>query len=106
MPPIGRQHTVEQWQLAVVVEVHAHAQVNFGRVGVGIELFVETQNRVARGHFDSGKERHGGSCSEWYWKKTENKGFAGLQTVILPIACVLTDLFYDCTQPCLSCYVL
>jgi hypothetical protein len=47
---------LQQRQLAVVVEVHAHAQVDLGGVGVGVELLVQAQDRVARGHFDGGKE--------------------------------------------------
>jgi hypothetical protein len=53
-------HALQQGQFAVLVEIDAHAQVDFGGVGVGIELFVQTQNRVARGHFDGGKKRHVG----------------------------------------------
>ena len=56
----GGAHAVQQGQLAVVVEIHAHAQVHLGGVGVGVELFIETQDGVTRGHFDGGKERHVG----------------------------------------------
>jgi hypothetical protein len=50
-------HALEQWQLAVFIVINAHAQVDFGRVGVGVELLVEAQDRVAGGHFDGGEER-------------------------------------------------
>ena len=45
-------YAVQQGQFAVVVEIHAHAEVDLGWVGVGVELFVETQDGVTRGHFD------------------------------------------------------
>jgi hypothetical protein len=47
---------LKQGQLAVVVKINAYAQVDFVGVGVGIKLFVQTQNRVAGGHFDSGEK--------------------------------------------------
>jgi len=53
-------YALEQGQLAFVVEVHAHAQVDLVGVGVGSVLLVQTQDRVAGGHFDGGKQRHGG----------------------------------------------
>ena len=51
-------HALQQGQLAGLVEIHAHTQIDFGGVGIGIELFVQTQDRVARGHFDGGEKRH------------------------------------------------
>ncbi|MNT32299.1 hypothetical protein D3C72_1681720 [compost metagenome] len=54
----GGLHALQQRQLAVVVEIHAHAQVHLARVGVSCELFVQTQDRVAGGHFDGRKKRH------------------------------------------------
>ena len=60
---LGRLHAGQQRQLAVLVEVHADAQVDLVGVGVGGKLLVQTQDRVAGGHFDGGKQRHGGqSC--------------------------------------------
>ena len=56
----GSLHAGEQRQLAVVVEIHAHAQIDLDRAGVAGELVVQAQDRVARGHFDGGKEGHGG----------------------------------------------
>ena len=54
----GRLHTFKQGEFAVVVEINAHTQVHFVGVGVGCELFVQTQDRIAGGHFDGGKQRH------------------------------------------------
>ncbi len=50
---------LQQGQLAVVVEIHAHPQVDLVGVGVSSVLLVQTQDRVARCHFDGGEERHG-----------------------------------------------
>ncbi len=50
---------LEQGQLAVVVEIHAHPRLTLLGVGVGSVLLVQTQDRVARCHFDGGEERHG-----------------------------------------------
>lgn len=44
---LGGLHALEQGQLAVVVEVHAHAQIHLAGVGVGSELLVQTQDGVA-----------------------------------------------------------
>ena len=52
----GFLHAFQQRQFAVVVKVDAHAQVDFGRVGVGGKLLVQAQNGVAWGHFHGGKE--------------------------------------------------
>ena len=54
----GGAHTLQQRQLAGVVEIHAHTQIHLVGVGVGAELFVQAKNRVTGGHFDGGKERH------------------------------------------------
>ena len=51
-------YALQQRQLTVIVEVHAHAQVDLVGVGVGSKLLVQTQDRVAGGHFDGGKQRH------------------------------------------------
>ena len=51
-------HAIEQRQFALVVVVDADTEIDFCRVGVGVELFVETQNRVAGGHSNGAKERH------------------------------------------------
>jgi hypothetical protein len=48
-------HAAQHGQLAFVVEVHAHAQVHLGGVGVGVELLVQTQDRVTGGHFNGVK---------------------------------------------------
>ena len=54
----GRLHASQQRQLAVVVVIDADTQVDLGWVCVGSILLVQAQNRVTRGHFDSGEERH------------------------------------------------
>ncbi|MDT4855803.1 hypothetical protein FQZ97_901720 [compost metagenome] len=51
-------HALQQGQLAVVVEIHANAEVDLAGVGVGSELLVQTQDRVAGGHFDGGEQGH------------------------------------------------
>ena len=48
----SRLHAGQQRQLAVVIVINAYAQIDLGGVAVRIELFVQTQNRVAEGHFD------------------------------------------------------
>ena len=52
----GRCHAGQHRQLALVVEVHADAQIDLGRVRVGSELLVEAEDGVARGHFDGSEE--------------------------------------------------
>ena len=54
----GRLHALQQRQFAVVVVIDADAQVDLGWVCVGSILLVQAQDRVTRGHFDSGEERH------------------------------------------------
>ena len=51
-------HAFEQGEFAVVVEINAHTQIHLVGVGIGCKLFVQTQNRVAGGHFDGSKQRH------------------------------------------------
>ncbi len=52
----SRLYAFEQREFAVVVEINTHAEVDFVGVGVGSVLLVQTQNRVAGGHFDSRKQ--------------------------------------------------
>ena len=47
----------EQGKLAGRVEVHADAQIDFGGPCVGVEGFVQSENRVAGRHFYGGKDR-------------------------------------------------
>ncbi len=54
----GGLHALEQRQLAVLIEIHPYPQVHLGGVAVGGELFVQTQDRVAGGHFNGGEEAH------------------------------------------------
>ena len=49
----------EQRNLAVVVVVHADAQIHLGRAGVGLEGFGQAENRVAGRQFNGGKNRRG-----------------------------------------------
>jgi len=56
---LGGGHAGEQRQLAGLVGVDADAEIDLGRVGVGIELLVQAEDGVARGEFDGGKQRHG-----------------------------------------------
>ena len=56
---LGRGHAGQQRQLAVLVGIDADAQVDLGRVGVGVELLVQAEDGVTRGEFDGGKQRHG-----------------------------------------------
>ncbi|MCY1543091.1 hypothetical protein D9M68_788860 [compost metagenome] len=51
-------NALQQWKLAVVVEINAHSQVHLVGIGVGGKLFVQTENWVARCHFDGGEEGH------------------------------------------------
>ncbi|MCY1517210.1 hypothetical protein D9M68_518800 [compost metagenome] len=56
---LGGLHALEQGQLAVVVVIHADAEIDLVGVGVGCKLLVEAEDRVARRHFDRGEHRHG-----------------------------------------------
>ncbi len=56
---LGSGDAGEQRQLAVLVGIDADAQVDLGRVGVGVELLVQAEDGVTRGEFDGGKQRHG-----------------------------------------------
>jgi hypothetical protein len=62
---LGRRHAAQQRELAVLVGVHAHAEVHFRRVGVGVELLVQAEDGVTRSEFDGGKQRHGVWFLEW-----------------------------------------
>jgi hypothetical protein len=58
-------HAGEQRQLAVLVEVDADAEVHLRRIGVGVELLVESEDRVAGRQLDGGEEGgHGFPVSE------------------------------------------
>ena len=58
-------HALQQRQLAVVVVVHADAEVHFLRVRIGDELLGQAQDRVAGRHFDGVEERHGVPWMRW-----------------------------------------
>jgi hypothetical protein len=58
-------HALQQRQLAVVVVVDAHAEIDLPRLRVGGELFIESKNRVAGSLFNGGKKRrHGQSLAK------------------------------------------
>ncbi len=46
----------QQRHFAIVVIIDAHAQVDFGRILVGIKCFGNAQDRVAWGHVDGAEE--------------------------------------------------
>src|SRR5690606_26905525 len=45
--------------LAVVVVIHTHAEIDFFGAGVGVVGFVQTQDGITGGHFDAGEDRGG-----------------------------------------------
>ena len=49
----------QQRNLAVVVEIHANAQVDLGGARIGIESFVQAEDRIARCHFHRSEDRRG-----------------------------------------------
>ncbi|MNN24244.1 hypothetical protein D3C81_1376700 [compost metagenome] len=55
---LGLAHGAQQRNTAFLGEVHAYAQIDLARAGVGIERFVETQDGVAGSHFDGGEQTH------------------------------------------------
>jgi hypothetical protein len=57
----GRLHALQERQFSVVIEVHPDTEIDLVGIGIGCKLLVQTQDRIAGGHFDSGEERHGGS---------------------------------------------
>ena len=52
-------HALEQRHLAVVVVVHADAEVDLVRIRIGVKRFADAEYRVARRHLDGGQERGG-----------------------------------------------
>jgi hypothetical protein len=53
---LGTAHALEDRHLAVVVVIDADAEIDLAGVGVGDESLGDTQNRVARRHFNAGEE--------------------------------------------------
>jgi len=49
----------------MLVKIHPDTQIDLVGIGIGSELFVQAQNRIARGHFNGGKKRHG-RCEKCY----------------------------------------
>ncbi|AJK47214.1 hypothetical protein BGL_1c27300 [Burkholderia plantarii] len=52
-------HRAQQRDLAFLVGIHADPEIHLGRARIGVECFVEAQDRIAGREFDSGEERHG-----------------------------------------------
>ncbi|MNL51620.1 hypothetical protein D3C87_1747310 [compost metagenome] len=48
----GLANGAQQGDPSLIVVVHAHAQVDFTRARIRVELFVQTKNGVARREFD------------------------------------------------------
>ena len=62
---LGFGDALEQRQLAVVVVVHADSEVHLGRIRVGVELFVQTEDRIPWCQFNGGEERsHNSPCQQ------------------------------------------
>ncbi len=55
---LGLGHGAQQRNSPLLGEVNAHAQVDLVRTGVGVEGFIQAQDRVARRHFDGGEQTH------------------------------------------------
>src|SRR5690606_18232020 len=71
-------HRRQQRNTAIVVVVHTHAQVDFTGAGIGVVLFVQTQDGVARRKFDGiEKGAHGSSvrCVDARRPAVDNGGF-------------------------------
>ncbi len=64
---LGFGHGAQQGNAPVFITVDAYAKVDLGAAGVGVEGFVDTQDRIAGCHFDSGKQAHGAAAlgEEW-----------------------------------------
>jgi hypothetical protein len=66
---LGGADAAQQRQLPVLVVVDADAEVDLGRVGIGGELLVQAEDRVAGRHFDGVEERrHAGVLVGACWK--------------------------------------
>ncbi len=57
----GFLHGAQQRDFPFVGEVHANTQIDLGGTGIGIEGFIQAQDRVAWGHLDGRKQTHLGS---------------------------------------------
>jgi hypothetical protein len=55
---LGFDHGTEQRNSPLFVAVNAHAQIDLGGPRVGVEGFVETQDRIAGCQLDSGEQAH------------------------------------------------
>jgi hypothetical protein len=54
----GSANTLQQGQFAAVVVIDTDAEIDLAGIAISIELLVQTQDRVARGHFDGGEHGH------------------------------------------------
>ncbi|MNL83817.1 hypothetical protein D3C87_2115790 [compost metagenome] len=61
----GFDHGAQQRNAAFLIAVHAHAQVDLVGTWVGVECFIEAQDRVAGCQLDSGKQAHCYFGSDW-----------------------------------------
>ncbi|MNW01267.1 hypothetical protein D3C71_1968820 [compost metagenome] len=61
----GFDHGAQQRNAAFLIAIHAYAQVDLVGTWVGVECFVEAQNRVAGCQLDSGKQAHCYLGSDW-----------------------------------------
>ncbi|MNP24575.1 hypothetical protein D3C76_1173450 [compost metagenome] len=62
---LGFDHRAQQRNAAFLIAVDAHAKVDLVGTWIGVECFVEAQNRVAGCQLDSGKQAHCYLGSEW-----------------------------------------
>ncbi|EAZ59275.1 conserved hypothetical protein [Pseudomonas aeruginosa 2192] len=55
---LGSLHGTQQRNAPLLVVVHAHAQVDLARTGIGVEGFVQAKDGITRCHFDGRKQTH------------------------------------------------
>src|SRR5690606_9988186 len=67
---LRRGDRAQQGNATFFVVIDANPQVDLVRPRVGVEGFIEAENRIARRHFDSREQTHGGEArreeGEWY----------------------------------------
>ncbi len=73
----GFDNGTQERNSSLFVAVNTNPQVHFAGTGIGVECFVEAQDRIAWCHFDSGEQAHYYGGSEW--------GMEGV-TTLQPIA--------------------
>lgn len=55
---LGCRYGAQQWNAAFIGEVDTHAKVDLAAAGIGVECFIQTQDGIARCHFDGREEAH------------------------------------------------